>query len=282
MKDKMQIMAITLRISAIALMVAGLALASLTNDARGETQPTVVNVGVAEPRSFLFIGNSFMFYNNSMHTMFRHIVRAADPENATAYRATSATISGAGLNWHDVTSYFRPGALAQYSFVEGNKIRFNEFERLFDVVIMQDCSQCPVHPQLKSLFHEYAAKHSATVVEHGARPVFLMTWAYEDKPEMTAQLAEQYTIAGNANDALVVPAGLAFAAAREGRPGLNLYQRDRRHPSPEGTYLAALTMYASIFGRAPSGGYAPTVIDAETAAYLRQTAWTAAKDYFGF
>ena len=109
-----------------------------------------------------------------------------------------------------------------------------------------------------------------------------MTWAYEDKPEMTAQLAEQYTIAGNANDALVVPAGLAFAAAREGRPGLNLYQPDRRHPSPEGTYLAALTMYASIFGRAPSGGYAPTVIDAETAAYLRQTAWTAAKDYFGF
>lgn len=274
-------MANTLRNSAIAMLVAGLAIASLTGDARGETRPTVVDVGVAEPRSFLFVGNSFMFYNNSMHTMFRRIVRAADPGNATAYRATSATISGAGLNWHDVESYLRPDALAQYSFVEGNRIRFNDFEQLFDVVIMQDCSQCPVHPQLKPLFHEYAAKHSATVVDHGARPVFLMTWAYEDRPEMTAQLAEQYTIAGNANDALVVPAGLAFAAAREGRPGLNLYQRDGRHPSPEGTYLAALTMYASIFRRAPSGGYAPSGIDAETAEYLRQTAWTAAKDYFG-
>jgi hypothetical protein len=223
-----------------------------------------------------------MFYNNSMHTMFRHIVRAADPGNATAYRATSATISGAGLNWHDVASYLRPGALAQYSFVEGNRIRFNDFERLFDVVIMQDCSQCPVHPQLKPLFHEFAAKHSATVVDHGARPVFLMTWAYEDKPEMTAQLAEEYTVAGNANDALVVPAGLAFATAREGRPGLSLYQPDRRHPSPEGTYLAALTMYASIFRRAPAEGYVPPGIDAETAAYLRQAAWTTAKDYFGF
>jgi hypothetical protein len=38
-----------------------------------------------------------------------------------------------------------------------------------------------------------------------------MTWAYKDKPEKTAQLAEQYIIAGNDNDALVIPAGLAFA-----------------------------------------------------------------------
>ncbi|MBT8106962.1 MAG: hypothetical protein KJP17_01910 [Gammaproteobacteria bacterium] len=275
-------MANTFRISAMALLVTGLSLALFPADARGETQPAVADIGVKQPRSFLFIGNSFMFYNDSMHTMFRHIARAADPENATAYRATSATISGAGLNWHDVESYFRPGALAQYSFVPGNEIRFNDFETLFDVVIMQDCSQCPVHPQLQPIFHEYAAKHSATVVKHGARPVFLMTWAYADKPEMTAQLAEQYTIAGSANDALVVPAGLAFAKARAGRPGLSLYQPDRRHPSPEGTYLAALTIYASIFRRAPAAGYVPSGIDAEAAEYLREIAWTTAKNYFEF
>jgi len=35
--------------------------------------------------------------------------------------------------------------------------------------------------------------------------------AYKDKPEMTVQLAEEYTIAGNESDALVIPAGLAFA-----------------------------------------------------------------------
>jgi hypothetical protein len=37
---------------------------------------------------------------------------------------------------------------------------------------------------------------------------------------MTAQLAEQYTIAGNDNDALVIPAGLAFANAINKRPDL--------------------------------------------------------------
>jgi hypothetical protein len=31
------------------------------------------------------------------------------------------------------------------------------------------------------------------VRKHGARPVYFMSWAYQDKPEMTAQLAEAYT-----------------------------------------------------------------------------------------
>ncbi len=74
--------------------------------------------------------------------------------------------------------------------------------------MMMDCSQCPVHPDLKPVFHETAKSHIEKVVKYGARPVLFMSWAYKGAPEMTAQLAEQYTIAGNANDALVVPAGL--------------------------------------------------------------------------
>ena len=58
-----------------------------------------------------------------------------------------------------------------------------------------------------------------------------MSWAYADKPEMTAQLAEAYTIAGNDNNALVIPAGLAFARSISKQPELNLYAPDKRHPS---------------------------------------------------
>ena len=146
---------------------------------------------------------------------------------------------------------------------------------------MMDCSQCPIHPQLQEKFHEYAAKHSATVTRHGGRPVFFMTWAYEDKPDMTAQLAEQYTIAGNANNALVVPAGIAFATARSGRPELELYQRDRRHPSPEGTYLAALTIYASVMNKRPPANYVPDGIDPDSAAYLQNISWEVVQEFLG-
>ena len=65
----------------------------------------------------------------------------------------------------------------------------------------------------QTVFTEYAKKDSDIVRAKGARPVFFMSWAYADKPEMTAQLAEAYTVAGNANDAFVIPAGLAFARA---------------------------------------------------------------------
>ena len=144
-----------------------------------------------------------------------------------------------------------------------------------------DCSQCPIHPQLKSTFHEYAKKHSDTIRKHDARPVFFMSWAYKDKPEMTAQLAEQYTIAGNANDALVIPAGLAFAKAVGRRPTLELYQPDKRHPSLAGTYLAASTTYAALYRKSPVGNKYLAGLDAATAQFLQGVAWETVQEYFG-
>ena len=150
-----------------------------------------------------------------------------------------------------------------------------------NTVILSDCSQCPVHPQLKSVFHEYAKKHSDTVIKHGARPVFLMTWAYKDKPEMAAQLAEEYTIAGNNNDALVIPAGLAFAKAISKRPELEFYQPDKRHPTLIGTYLAASTAYASIYNKSPVDNAYVAGIDPKTANFLQSVAWETVQEYFG-
>src|SRR5437660_12535118 len=137
--------------------------------------------------------------------------KAADPGHKQQYRNTMVTIGGSGFDWHDVESYFRPKAIDGYSFDEQNNVVFNKFDKLFDAAVMMDCSQCPIHPKLKPVFTDYAKKDSDIVRSHGARPIFFMSWAYADKPEMTAQLAEAYTTAGNANNALVIPAGLAFA-----------------------------------------------------------------------
>jgi len=123
------------------------------------------------------------------------------------------------------------------------------------------CSQCPIHPKLKSVFTDYARKNSDIVRAKGAKPVFFMSWAYADKPEMTAQLAEAYTVAGNANNALVIPAGLAFAKAVSKQPELNLYASDKRHPSLAGTYLAASVVFAALTGRSPVGNTYLATID---------------------
>jgi hypothetical protein len=239
----------------------------------------VFAVGTARPTSAIYIGNSFFYYNNGLSGHVGALLRAADPGGRL--RSTSVTISGSGFDWHDVESYFRPNGLGRYSFDADNRIVFNALgEKLFDVAILMDCSQCPIHPQLKSVFWEYAKKHADTVKAHGAIPVFFMSWAYADAPEMTATLAEEYTRAGNANGALVIPAGLAFARSVKQRPDLNLYVADKRHPNLAGTYLAACTTYASLFGKSPVGLSYTAGLDAWSAAFLQRVAWETVQEYF--
>jgi hypothetical protein len=240
-------------------------------------RPSVSDIGM-QPKTFMFVGNSFMYYNNSMHSHFLDIIRGSD-KSASGLRATSITMSGSGINWHDVDSYFKPGGVASYSFTPDNKVVFNKFDKPFDVVIIQDCSQCPVHPQMKSVFHEYAKKQSEVIRKHGAVPVFLMTWAYEDEPSMTRGLADEYTTAGNANNALVVPAGLAFASSRSKQPSLSLYQKDKRHPTLAGTYLAAATIYSALY-RKPAAGSGPGELGSDTVKFLQSVAWETVQDYY--
>ena len=180
---------------------------------QAQTRPIVKTLGPDFPKSEMFIGNSFFYYNNGLPGHLSLLEKAADPEHKQDYRATMVTIGGSGFDWHDVESYFRPDAIGRYSFDDHNNVVFNKPGKQFDAAVMMDCSQCPIHPTLKPIFTEYAKKDSDIVRAHGAIPVFFMSWAYADKPEMTAQLAEAYTVAGNANNALVIPAGLAFARA---------------------------------------------------------------------
>ena len=253
---------------------------ALNGTALAQTAPNTKNLG--EPKTALYVGNSFFYYNNGMSSMVNRLLMAADAQNRAQYRSTMVTISGSGLNWHDMESHFKPGTgMASYSFTPDNKVTFNKFEKPFDVVVMMDCSQCPIHPQLKDAFHEFVRKDSQIVRKYGAKPVLFMSWAYADKPEMTQQLAEQYTTAGNANQALVVPAGLAFAKAISRDPKINLYDADKRHPSLAGSYLGAATIAAAVFNKSPVGNSYTAGLDPATAAFLQQVAADTVKEYLG-
>ena len=262
-------------------ILAALALVACASMAQAQTRPAVTSLGPDYPKVTIFIGNSFFYFNNGMPGHVTLLQKAADPEHKGDYGNTLVTIGGSGFDWHDVESYFRPNAIGGYHFDENNNVLFGKRDKLFDAAVMMDCSQCPIHPKLKSVFTEYTRKDADIVRSHGARPIFFMSWAYADRPEMTAQLAEAYTAAGNANDALVIPAGLAFARAREKQPELNLYVADKRHPSLAGTYLAACTTFAALTGRSPVGNSYYADIDEPTAKFLQQVAWDTVRDYYG-
>lgn len=244
----------------------------LSGCATTSSMPAKTSASASPPKTALWVGNSFFYYNNSMHGHVGRLLSAANP-GAKGYRSTSATISGSGINWHDVEAHFKPNGVGSYSFDSNNNVVFNTFEKPFDVAIIMDCSQCPIHPQLSKLFGEFAARHSATVRKYGAEPVFFMSWAYADKPEMTEQLAAAYVKAATDNRAKVAPAGLAFARSIAKRPDLNLYVADKRHPSMMGTYLAACTVLASVYGQSPVGNSYTAGLPADVAAHLQAVAW---------
>ena len=49
--------------------------------------------------------------------------------------------------------------MAPFQLIQKNVLNKYDFTG-FDMAIMQDCSQCPIHPERKALFYEYAEKHS--------------------------------------------------------------------------------------------------------------------------
>jgi len=265
--------------AAAALCIAAIAATSACTTTTTSTASTAPrSASAAPPKTALWVGNSFFYYNNSMHGHVGQLLAAARPDER-GYRSTSATISGSGLNWADLEAHFKPGGVGSYSFDRNNNVVFNTFDKPFDVVIMMDCSQCPIHPELSKLFVETTAKDSEIARRHGAEPIFFMSWAYADKPEMTEQLAAAYVKAGATNHAKVIPAGYAFARSIAKRPEVNLYVADKRHPTLAGTYLAACTVLATVYGVSPVGNAYTAGLPADVAAHLQATAWETVQSF---
>jgi hypothetical protein len=262
-----------MNIRAMILILASFAFLAGCASRTVKTAPPTVST---EIKSLLWVGNSFFYYNNSMHN---HVSKILVASGVSGQRATSATISGASLNWHNVEAHLKPGGVASAEIGHNNEVLINTFDKLFDGVMMMDCSQCPVHPKLQAKFHEFVGKHSATARKHGAAPILFMSWATWREANMTARVAAEYIKAGKQNNALVVPAGLAFANSIAARPDLNLYAPDSRHPSLMGTYLAACTVVASVYKTNPTGSTYNAGLPDEVAAFLQRVAWETAQAF---
>jgi hypothetical protein len=149
----------------------------------------------------------------------------------------------------------------------------------WDVVVMQGHSLGPISKGTGEQFRRAARDYAMQIREAGAEPVFFMTWAYSDRPEMTAQLDAAYSTTGAALDAKVIPVGLAFEAVTNERPDIKLRTSDTRHPTLAGTYLAACMMLAGLHDFSPVGLDYSAGMDVEVAQYLQRIAWTTTQDY---
>lgn len=196
----------------------------------------------------LFIGNSLTSYNQ-LPTIFRQLCEAA----GLTPDVSSVTKSGYLLEKH-----------ADPQDTVGAKVYKKLTQYTWDYVIMQDQRYNPMTAPDTSLFPA-ARTLDERIRVAGGRSVFYMTWGYKTNnsflidgilqqvtmEEMQRRISDSYFAIGTELDAIVSPVGLCFMRCLEIYPEISLWRADGYHPSAEGTYLAACTLFASIFNRSP-------------------------------
>jgi hypothetical protein len=217
-------------------------------------------VARSAPERVLFLGNSHTARHGGIDWLVGNMVRAGDP--SSTYQGTARTESGETLQYH-----YENGA--------PDAIRLGEF----DTVVLQGHLPAAA-TQTSEPFLEYARLLDREIDRAGAQTVFFMTWPQGrlEWADLDDIIAAHRRISAEL-DAPVAPAGVAFEMARAERPDLELIGEDEIHATWEGAYLAAVTIYATLYDRSPVGLSYTFGVDADDAAFLQRIAWQAITDW---
>ena len=237
--------------------------------------PEIQRLDNEAPSRILFVGNSYLYYNDSLHNHVSRIAREIGPHDRGGYRYKSSTIGGARLSHHHIDSLLEPGRLG--------------IDEPFDLVVLQGGSAEVLNERNRAQFRASAIEMSEKIRATGAEVALYMTHAYVEpddryEPGMINKIEPTYVYVGNELDALVLPVGVAFERAYEARPDIELHKTfDGTHPSMLGTYLAACVVFQSIYGTTTVGmdyDYFGAV-KKEDATFLRAIADQTVREFFG-
>jgi len=243
--------------------------------ASASAAPVVTAPQVKNPQRVLLVGNSYIYYGDSLHNHLRRMVAAADSELGKKLQYKSATIGGAWLDHHNIDWLTTPGQIG--------------IKQPFELVILNENSAAALSDKNRERFLNAVRVASKTIQARGGKVALYMSHAYVAPhklvdPAMIRKVEALYLQAGNELNALVIPVGLAFEEAYRRHPELKLHKEyDGSHPSMAGTYLAAATAYAAIYDRSPVGNSYDAFgeVDQATAAKLQAVAWSTVRRFYG-
>ena len=174
----------------------------------------------------LFIGNSLTYYNDLPGTLRDLALSVGD-----TIHVSSVTVPDFALIDH-----YKGGSDAVGTIARGG----------WDyVVLQQGPSTTPINRDSLILTAELFNPHIRGV---GATPALYQVWPSIDRSAFFDAARVSYEMAADAVEGVFMPAGAAWAKAWETSPNLPLYAGDGFHPSPLGTYLAAMVIYERLTG----------------------------------
>jgi hypothetical protein len=126
-------------------------------------------------------------------------------------------------------------------------------------------------PESQVLLREFTKRFDAEIRRAGARTALYMVWPSRARSQDFDAVSRSYTNAAADVGGILIPAGDAWRAAWKRDQSLALYSADGLHPSPAGTYLAALVILKRAFGIPPARVTSPG-IDSSVWRLLQQAA----------
>ncbi len=208
--------------------------------------------------SVLFVGNSLTFWNGGVD---RHV------------RGLGGSLGSPLIVETDV--FVEPGATLAVLWDQGASEAIAQGDH--DVVVVQeDLPEGSVEQ-----FDEHARLLIEQIRRADAEPVLFMAWAYDRLDWITTEeIADAHRVVSAELGVKVAPVGLAWQAAVAERPELAMYDTDAEHPSMHGTYLAAATILATIYGQdLRDATYLPDGVTEDEGAFLRLIAWETVNEY---
>lgn len=229
----------------------------------------------------LFIGNSFVA-SNDLPGIFRDMAQAA------GYNVTVMGHAPGGIFVGDT----RQGNMAHANNPQTyDLIRQDQW----DYIVVQDNQGFyswdygwfpPVADEVNS--HK-KIRDSAVANNPCARMVLFSGWCFKNGwqgsppifatgSDMNQRVFENYCYLNKSLNEIVTPISISWNRIIKDLPKLDLWSPDQAHPSYEGSYLAAATIFASIFKTSPEMAMFKGQLDSADARHMRKTAYQVVVD----
>ena len=202
------------------------------------SEVTVSELKNKAPERMLYIGNSYLYYNDSLHNHVRRMLNEFYETEISTTEYKLVTISGS-RSWHHNIDHS----------LNHKNLGVSE---PFQLVIFQGGSGETDTVRERRIFAREVSEMVKKIHATGAEAALYMIHAFAEphektNPQMIKDIQRMYVDAGNRNNAMVFPVGIAFENAFSKQPSIQLHKKfDGSHPSMLGTYLAACVVFASI------------------------------------
>ena len=126
--------------------------------------PEIKKLKHTSPKSILFVGNSYLYYNDSLHNHFKRMADEKYPGYEGSVNVKSSTIGGSRLKHHNLDHLLKPKAISS----------INKFE----LVILQGGSGEGLSKKDRKAFAKTANEHIERIKANGSEAALYMIHAY--------------------------------------------------------------------------------------------------------